>query len=292
MNLHRITTNALAAVWHDNFPRVMADLGPGYEHLRCSRTAQRHGTRTAVLLCRISDDRQSEATLPRMFCGYRLHYDPVEFETTGHNWCLKFRVNTERLYFGKRDEVVQTLKRKLPRLCPPGFSWCPHPRQLIIEHQFSHHGSELEVVRSIHPKIVQLIKATYPVFDWALATAEESAWNKAQRRAFTRIRTKAYARAANKESPVDRRAFNRSIPPRLRAEVIRRNTDGRCKICRKRCSPDEIHIDHITSIANGGLTVLENLQVTCGACNLAKGSGRPRSEFAHVPSKVRRRAIR
>lgn len=288
MGSGQITPQVLAAAWRDNFPRVLADLGPGYHRLKCSRTAQRHGTRTAVLICRISDQRQSEATLPRIFCGYRLHYDPVFFETTDHHWCLKFRVNTERLYFGRRDEVVDLLKRTLPRLCPPGFAWCPHPRQLIIERQFNHPGPELEVVRHLHPHLVALIAATYPAFDQALTMAEDSVWDKARRRAFTRLRTKTYAPSANKESPVDRRAFNRSIPLRLKAEVLRRNTDGKCRLCGKPCAPQDTHIDHILSVANGGLTVLENLQVTCAACNLSKGSGRPRSSVAHIPSKPRR----
>ena len=284
---HLISREVLGAVWKANFEDVMRNLGSGYERLRCSGIPERHGTRTVVLVNRINDERQTEATLPRRFCGYRLHYDPVDFETTDHNWCLKFRVNTERLYFGKRDEVVEMLKRRLPSLCPSGFSWCPHPRQLIIEHQFNHFGSEEEVVQSIHRKLVQLIEKTYPVFDHALVVAEESAWEKARRRKFTRGRAKVYAPAANRHSLVDRRALNRSIPPRLRAEVIRLNEDGRCRICRKPCSPDEIHIDHVVSVANGGLTILENLQVTCETCNLAKGSGRRRSSVAHIPAKRR-----
>jgi hypothetical protein len=206
--------------------------------------------------------------LPWKFCCYALNYDPVDFETSGHNWCLQLHINTERLYFPKRDKVISLLKARMPKVCPPGFDYRPHPRQLVIEHQFNHYGSESEVVASIQKDLRVLIERTYPFFDEAICIAESSALGKSARRLFARSRKKLRTPAANPQANVDRRALNRSIPPRMRAEVIRLNRDARCRICGKRCDREEIHIDHIVSVANGGLTVPSNLQMTCGDCNL------------------------
>lgn len=292
MPARTIDRDVLGEVWCGSFAKLQAGLGEGFEHLKCSRKPERHGTRTSVFINRIYDDRQSEATLPWKFCAYALNYDPDEFETSGHNWCLKLHINTERLYFPRRDEVVKLLSEGMPRACPAGFDWRPHPRQLVIERQFTHKGSERDVCASIQDWVKELIESTYPLFEKAILIAEGSALEKANRRAFAALRARTHAPAANPESVVDRRALNRSIPPALRAEVIRLNRDGRCRICGRPCPPDEIHIDHIVSVASGGLTVLSNLQVTCEACNLAKGSGRPRSEVAHIPAKNRPRTVR
>ena len=50
--------------------------------------------------------------------------------------------------------------------------------------------------------------------------------------------------------------------------------DGnRCKLCGVECNDGihNIHFDHIIPWSKGGETVLENLQVLCHKCNLAKG---------------------
>jgi len=33
-----------------------------------------------------------------------------------------------------------------------------------------------------------------------------------------------------------------------------------------------LHADHVTPVALGGKTVMENLQTLCGGCNLGKGT--------------------
>ena len=60
------------------------------------------------------------------------------------------------------------------------------------------------------------------------------------------------------------------IPLNLRRSVIDR--DGpRCVYCDDDLTNAEIHLDHIVPESKGGLTSLNNLQVTCRKCNLAKG---------------------
>ena len=60
------------------------------------------------------------------------------------------------------------------------------------------------------------------------------------------------------------------IPLNLRRSVIDR--DGpRCVYCDEDLTNAEIHLDHVIPESKGGLTSLNNLQVTCRKCNLAKG---------------------
>lgn len=49
---------------------------------------------------------------------------------------------------------------------------------------------------------------------------------------------------------------------------------GRCAYCRRRLSRG-YHVDHIKPISGGGDNSRRNLQLTCGPCNLRKGSKDP-----------------
>lgn len=68
-------------------------------------------------------------------------------------------------------------------------------------------------------------------------------------------------------------ADRREIPPGLQFKVFKRDR-FRCVACGR--SPAThlntvLHADHILAVANGGKTVLENLQTLCRDCNLGKG---------------------
>ena len=77
------------------------------------------------------------------------------------------------------------------------------------------------------------------------------------------------------------------IPVNLRRMVIER--DGlRCVYCGVDLLKNEVHLDHVIPESKGGPTSLNNLQVTCGKCNLEKGV-LSESEFEN---KLRTRAIR
>lgn len=61
------------------------------------------------------------------------------------------------------------------------------------------------------------------------------------------------------------------IPLNLRRAVIDR--DGlHCVFCDEDLTDKEIHLDHVIPESRGGLTTLNNLQVTCRKCNTSKGT--------------------
>jgi predicted nucleic acid-binding Zn ribbon protein len=61
-----------------------------------------------------------------------------------------------------------------------------------------------------------------------------------------------------------------------RAYVIERD-GSRCHLCGKKCRPEEIHLDHVVPLSQGGSHDPENLRVSHAVCNLRKGD-RPRDE--------------
>ena len=67
--------------------------------------------------------------------------------------------------------------------------------------------------------------------------------------------------------PYQRRTRER-IPEAIAAEVWRRD-DGQCVKCESR---ENLHIDHIIPLSQGGATIVSNLQVLCQSCNLSKGA--------------------
>ena len=76
------------------------------------------------------------------------------------------------------------------------------------------------------------------------------------------------------------------IPTYVRRIVIER--DGlRCVYCGVDLLRNEVHLDHVIPESQGGATLVSNLQVTCGKCNLEKGI-LTESEFEN---KLRTRAL-
>ena len=65
----------------------------------------------------------------------------------------------------------------------------------------------------------------------------------------------------------------RQVGPRLRFRVFQRDR-FKCVACGRSPATDlgiVLHADHITPVALGGKTVIENLQSLCEGCNLGKG---------------------
>lgn len=75
----------------------------------------------------------------------------------------------------------------------------------------------------------------------------------------------------------DTKPSRQTIPPGLRAKVMKRDRDAclgiqRCMICKTSNAGDQWHIDHIISCHAGGPTEEWNLHTTCSHCNLGKSS--------------------
>jgi TPR repeat protein len=60
----------------------------------------------------------------------------------------------------------------------------------------------------------------------------------------------------------------RQIPSQVRQQVWVRD-DAKCKKCGSR---ELLHLDHIIPVSKGGSDALENLELLCQSCNLAKGA--------------------
>ena len=72
--------------------------------------------------------------------------------------------------------------------------------------------------------------------------------------------------------PITKHKTQRNINWRLRFVVMKRD-NFKCKNCGRSPATDPsiiLHVDHIKAWANGGETVLENLQTLCSVCNIGK----------------------
>jgi 5-methylcytosine-specific restriction endonuclease McrA len=75
-----------------------------------------------------------------------------------------------------------------------------------------------------------------------------------------------------KSQPLTRHKTSRDINWRLRFIVMRRD-NFKCKNCGRSPATDPkivLHVDHKEAWANGGETILENLQTLCSVCNIGK----------------------
>ena len=82
-----------------------------------------------------------------------------------------------------------------------------------------------------------------------------------QQRNASKYRTKNKRRLRITEAP----------EPFTRQEIITRD-HGRCHICGKTCTPNDIHIDHDIPLSRGGAHTRANVRVACSECNTRKGS--------------------
>lgn len=66
---------------------------------------------------------------------------------------------------------------------------------------------------------------------------------------------------------VNRRKFSQ----KTRMDLYNQS-NGRCAICGKKLSIEEMTVDHIKPVAAGGNNAMENLQCCCKTCNFIKGN--------------------
>jgi hypothetical protein len=58
----------------------------------------------------------------------------------------------------------------------------------------------------------------------------------------------------------------------LERGILMRLQNGRCNACDCKITAKTGHVDHIKPYVKGGLTILENAQLLCAACNIGKGA--------------------
>lgn len=78
---------------------------------------------------------------------------------------------------------------------------------------------------------------------------------------------------SNDSNDVIKHKTYREPSARLKVQVLMRD-GNRCRLCGMECNDvlHNIHFDHIITWSKGGETTLDNLQVLCSDCNLAKGN--------------------
>lgn len=121
----------------------------------------------------------------------------------------------------------------------------------------------------------------------ALAALAERSREKqrAQQKAW-RLANPGYQKRWRKENPEKRRAYKRGRKIAKRSALVSDlslKQRGRCAYCRIPLS--EIHVDHIQPRARQGSNARRNLQLTCAACNMAKGAKDP-IEFARETGRL------
>jgi hypothetical protein len=117
-----------------------------------------------------------------------------------------------------------------------------------------------------------------PLSKYSVGTYENrfGTWRKALEAFVSYVNNEEYASAIEvKEAegePFTRHKTKRGINWRLRFIVMRRD-NFKCKNCGRSPATDPsivLHVDHVKAWANGGETVLENLQTLCSKCNIGK----------------------
>ena len=83
---------------------------------------------------------------------------------------------------------------------------------------------------------------------------------------------KDYVPTTEKKNTMSHHVTKRNPSNRLKVQVLMRD-GNRCRLCGVECNDGlhNIHFDHIVPWSKGGETTLDNLQVLCSDCNLAKG---------------------
>ncbi len=130
--------------------------------------------------------------------------------------------------------------------------------------------------QAANPERVRAVKEAWYAANRERHQARAAAWraaNPERKRA-----TAAAYRAANPDKRRDfgslRRARARNAPvvERIYRAVVWKRDGGRCHICHRKADPNNWHLEHIVSLADGGEHSYRNVAVSHPACNLRKGA--------------------
>jgi len=253
--------------------QLIKDLPPELgSRLKVGRLASRHGTELRMIEFRLWD-RHQPGLLDYKYFGYTFIYDPT---CRYHRWkqrqggpcelLVRFYANRQRIY-DQRDVVIPALWSQMLALEPSlqGFQAYQND-QVIGLFRFFDAKSEAQLEEQIYQAWLELIPRWHPHYA-AVIDAYGSGLDEQTVQEVIAGRRKFQPRGPRFPDADPR--YTRHIPSRLRQAILDRDSH-RCVQCG---GGSPFHIDHITPVAKGGLTTLENLQVLCAPCNLSKGAG-------------------
>jgi hypothetical protein len=238
------------------------------ERLTHGRLARNHGSYNDFYLINMWDKRQSDV-LPRDHFTYCLNYwqnrrsgNPKDGEL--HLWLNKIRM------YQNQEKILLVLDKRLPKAVPEGFTYESTDRFYSISHRF-YFPADLDLfVGYIVPLFKQLVLAVRPIL-MDVMDDYTGPMEKEVLRQVIRERDRMPFTHPGRRTDEDLRAYNRSIAPSLRKEILKVHGHT-CAECGCDLRNSGHHIDHIVPFSKGGLTTKDNLQALCPRCNLVKGN--------------------
>lgn len=79
-----------------------------------------------------------------------------------------------------------------------------------------------------------------------------------------------YIYDTEKERVIWKQVVQRKHRSAMTREMLYKQYDGRCQLCGKKLTLDNMTLDHIVPLNLGGADRLENIQIACFACNQLK----------------------
>jgi len=231
--------------------------------LKAQRTAQQHGSETRMFQFYFYDAHQPQVLDFHHF-GYTLIYDPA-LRYHPKPCIARFYVNRHRMY-DKKEDVIPALWEAMRQAEKDLYAFDALENEQMIGLFRMFHASSL---KAFHDQAYQAFLELIPYWHSryaAVVNTYGAKLTKDQIREVIAGRTK--FQPSGPRSLNSRPEYRRHVPPRLRELVFER--DGRC--CLKCGARADLHADHIKPVADGGLTILDNLQTLCAAENLSKGN--------------------
>ena len=84
-----------------------------------------------------------------------------------------------------------------------------------------------------------------------------------------------YIYDTEKDQVIWKQVVQRKHRSAVTREMLYKQYDGRCQLCGKKLTLDNMTLDHIVPLNLGGADRLENIQIACFACNQFKSNIRP-----------------
>lgn len=261
---HRFTINDVAEACKAAMAALIPDLPTEIgTRLKLQRVVQRHGTDMRVFIYHIWDKHQPQLLDYHHF-SYGVIYDPA-LRYHRQPLLVRFYANRHRIY-DKRESVIPALWTEMLEAEKGLFNFkADQNDQMIGLFRYFRAGNTAELKEQIYQGFLELMPYWHPRY---AAVIDSYGTALTMSEVEDLISTRKKFQPSGPRTAAARIEYCRHVPPRLRAEVFRR--DG--SKCLKCGSTTDLHADHIVPVSLGGLTVLENLQTLCSAENLSKGN--------------------